>query len=80
MRLHLPCEERAENWGLFSFGEEAALGGDGDFSQWCTVGRQDNSEKLIKERCRLNARENIFTVIQRGCDVSVLAYFQELVG
>lgn len=28
VRLHLPCEERLENWSLFSLGEEAALGGD----------------------------------------------------
>lgn len=50
------------------------------FSQWCVVGRQDSSKKLIKDRFSLDVREGIFIDVQRGCDVSALAYFQQLVG
>lgn len=63
--------ERKRLWGVMETNS--------DFSQWCMVGKWDCRENLIKERLRLDVRENIFSVVQRG-DVSVLAYFQELVG
>lgn len=50
------------------------------WTQCCMVGRQDSSKKLIKNRFSLGVREAIFTYVQRGCDVSALAYFQQLVG
>lgn len=56
---NLPCEERMENWGLLSFGEEAALGGDGDEPSLLTVvhsgktRQQQKADKgLIQIRCK----------------------------
>lgn len=42
--------------------------------------KSDNRQKLRKQEFRLAGRENNSTVAQRGCDVPVLARFQELTG
>lgn len=63
MRLHLPSEERMENWGLFSFGEEAALGGDGDEPRLFTVvhgGKMRLQGKLDKGETQIGSKRKHF--------------------
>lgn len=63
MRLHLPSEERMENLGLFSFGEEAALGGDGDELRLFTVvhgGKMRLQGKLDKGETQIGCKRKHF--------------------
>lgn len=94
VRLHMPCEERMQIWGLFSLGEEAALGGDEEpggppvhvrrsprRQTHCLhsgAWQKDNRQILRKEGFRLHIKENIFTIAQTGCDISTPRTFSRV--